>query len=134
MPRHSCSLTSLLFPASDCEQAALYGPWLSSHLLGIATSAFLFCAFFFSRVSTEQSDDRDSVFSREGQNFLPPVIMVSLSIAKVGMAGLHPTMKDGAKPSLGFCTVTVCYLLCLLVRTWLGVVTVLVFWLLLFLG
>lgn len=45
-------------PLSGDGQAALSGPWSSSHLMGVATSTFLFYVIFSPRVSREHTGDR----------------------------------------------------------------------------
>lgn len=92
-----------------CAPLATVGRQLSMdsgfpHILWVWLPAPSCFVPFFKRVSTEQTDDRDSVFPREGQNFLSPVAMMSISMAKAGVSGLHPTREDCPGLSLLYCS------------------------------
>lgn len=97
---YSCGLTKLLRPTSLCGQAAFCGPWFSLKLVGVATNTS-FCGFFQGCL---QTDDGNSVFPK-GQNFLPPVVMMSVSMAKIGVTGSPQPLLQKTVLSLGFWTI-----------------------------
>lgn len=79
-----------------------------SHILWVWPPASCFVPSAPPRVSTEQTDDRNSVFPQRREDFRPHVAIMSVFMAKVGVTGFHPTTEDCPELRVLYCISMLC--------------------------